>query len=720
MSDPAQQLKNLNPNEREVLALLVTADRIKQSVNRQSAVRLVGLDATVARGVLDRLVAMGILNASQGKAINSHYTIAPLYQAAAQALVEHVTLTPVRGANVRKPATPSFDEWLADLHHLQHDPRPWSPSAAISSRLEAADVALHEAGLLAPFWMGLLVSKNGRAYPSPELHHFLALPPDSQVAQILWTLQRADPALAELLLRICRLGQPQQWYYLADIRHLRRSTISQLSEWASDHTDLLRSHLAWPLSVGLISLALSSDGGHVFQVSQLLGDWCKAGAHAQPPAAHRDANRFLTLLLHDTGRLQTLERTWLGSVPAKGTVPERVTSLLTAMTTASHIKAQIHQQPPGTQQILRRMLATRNYTLQGAGSGELTHLKSLQTTGLVFALPAGAEWGLPVELAAPLLAYFEGRDQSDQQSTWLGEAPWMRNDGLSVHSDLLAFWLSLTDLEYDVSTPTNRTFDSYGRPTSTPWLLRRNDQETYYYESRYSWLTGLANQRDWVLSSSSPAALKNKTVFTFLRMPWKQRHYELLRTAHTVATQNQCSLRGLANALLSRPDGAWTRLSWLYEFMLDNPALAGYGSSWNRPTPEGVTNNVNTRLINPLLWLGLLELAAQESGLVAVRLTPLGRELLPMPFEKSAANPGDTSPVSPQVKLRQPGILSIENHPAVVELIYRAARTGNILAVGHTWEIELTGKHLQQVSAKNLAELQRLLQPYRIEVKGQA
>ena len=56
----------------------------------------------------------------------------------------------------------------------------------------------------------------------------------------------------------------------------------------------------------------------------------------------------------------------------------------------------------------------------------------------------------------------------------------------------------------------------------------------------------------------------------------------------------------------------------------------------------------------------------------------------------------------------------------MAELIYRGARTGNILAVGHTWEIELTGKHLQQVSAKNLAELKRLLQPYRIEVKGQA
>ena len=79
MSDPAQQLKNLNPNERETLALLVTADRIKQSVNRQSAVRLVDFDATVARGVLDRLVAMGILNASQGKAINSYYMIALLY-----------------------------------------------------------------------------------------------------------------------------------------------------------------------------------------------------------------------------------------------------------------------------------------------------------------------------------------------------------------------------------------------------------------------------------------------------------------------------------------------------------------------------------------------------------------------------------------------------------------------------------------------------------------
>ena len=51
MSDPAQQLKNLYPNEREILALLVTADRIKQSVNRQSAVRLVDLDATVVRGV---------------------------------------------------------------------------------------------------------------------------------------------------------------------------------------------------------------------------------------------------------------------------------------------------------------------------------------------------------------------------------------------------------------------------------------------------------------------------------------------------------------------------------------------------------------------------------------------------------------------------------------------------------------------------------------------
>ena len=718
MSDPAQQLQNLYPNEREILALLVTAARIEQSVNRQSAVRLVDLDATVVRGVLDRLVAMGILNASQGKTINSRYTIAPPYQAAAQALVEHVTLTPVRGGDIPKPITPSFDEWLAGLHDLQREPRSWVP--VISSGMEMPDIALREAGLLAPFWMGLLVSINGRAAAGPELRQFLALPAHSQAAQILWTLQRADPALAELLLRICRLGQPQQWYYLADIKHLRRSTISQLSEWASDHTDLLRSQLAWPLSVGLISLAQARDGSYLFEISRLLGDWRQAGAQAQPPAAHRDANRFLTLLLHDTGRLPTLERAWLGSVLAKGTVPERVTSLLTAMTTASHIKVQVNQQPPDARQILRRMLATRNYTLQGARSDELTHLQSLQTAGLVFALPAGAEWGVPVELAAALLAYFENKDQSDQQSTWQGEAPWIRNDGLSVHSDLLASWLTLTDPEYDAPTPANRMLDPYGRPSSSPWALRPDDQKTYYHESRSTWLAGLAHSRNWMQTSSDITALRNKSVLSFLRMPWKQRHYELLRTAHTIAAQNQCSLRGLANALLSRPDGDWTRLSWLYEFMLDNPALAGYGNSWSRPTPEGITNNVNTRLINPLLWLGLLELAAQESGPVAVRLTPLGRELLPMPFEKTAANPGDQKPISPQVKLRQPGILSIENHPAVAELIYRGARTGNILAVGHTWEIELTGKRLQQVSAKNLAELQRLLQPHRIEVKGQA
>lgn len=718
MPDPTQQLKHLSPTERETLALLVAAARIKQSVSRQSILRLLNLDATVVRNALDRLVVLGVLNASHGKLNNSRYTIAQPYQDAAQALVEQVTFTPVGGGDILKPITPSFDEWLAGLHDLQREPRPWVP--VNSSGMEAPDIALHEAGLLAPFWMGLLVSKDGQASAGPELRQFLALPAHSQVAQFFWTLQRADPALAELLLRIGRLGQPQQWYSLADIKLLRRLTISHLSEWTSDHANLLRSQLAWPLSVGLISLAQARDGSYLFGISRLLGDWRQAGAQAQPPAAHRDTIRFLTLLLHNAERLQTLERTWLGPAAATGTVPERVTNLLAAMTAASHIKTQVNQQTRDAQQILRRVLATGNHTLQKTTPDELPHLQSLQSVGLVFALPAGAEWGVPVEFAAALLTYFEKKDQSYRHNAWQGETPWVRNDGLSVHSDLLAFWLTLTDPEYDAPTPANRILAPYGRPFSSPWTLRPDDQKTYYHESRSTWLEGLAHSRNWMQTSSGITALRNKSVLSFLRMPWKQRHYELLRTAHTIAAQNQCSLRGLANVLLSRLDGDWTRLIWLHEFMLDNPALAGYGHSWSKPTPEGITNNVNTRLINPLLWLGLLELAALESGPVAVRLTSLGRELLPLPFETVAAAPADKEPISLQVKLRQPDILSIENHPAVAELIYHAARTGEILAVGRTWEIALTSKRLQQISANNLTRLQRLLQPYQIQVKNQA
>ena len=64
--------------------------------------------------------------------------------------------------------------------------------------------------------------------------------------------------------------------------------------------------------------------------------------------------------------------------------------------------------------------------------------------------------------------------------------------------------------------------------------------------------------------------------------------------------------------------------------------------------------------------------------------------------------------------LRKPSILSIENHPAASELIYRAARLGRVVDVGRTWEIELRRQEIKQADADDVAQLQQLLHAYGI------
>ena len=97
---------------------------------------------------------------------------------------------------------------------------------------------------------------------------------------------------------------------------------------------------------------------------------------------------------------------------------------------------------------------------------------------------------------------------------------------------------------------------------------------------------------------------------------------------------------------------------------------------------------------------------------MAVRVTPLGQELLPRLEKKSDPAPGDD--VSVQVVHRAPGILSIENHPAVSELIYRAARLGRVVDVGRTWEIELRRQQIERANANDVAQLQQCLHAYGI------
>ncbi len=712
MPEPHQILLSLKQPERDILSMIVTAQRLNQRITRHSAQRYAGFDPTATRSALDKLVEMGVLTTSQGKAGHSVYSISAAFQAAAKAQTVQVSLAPAANVTGNEPVTPSFAEWMAFLRDARHKPQSWSLVTGL--RQTGVGAVYRSTWQQMAFWLGLLVDANAMATAASDLAAFLDLAPEDQVAQILWVAQQDVPDVSDLVINICRQCQAQDWYNLIDLSRLRRAHIKNLSEWNANDPTMLQTVLAWPLAVGLIPMALAKDGRYLIRPSQILLDWHKAGAALQPPPLHRGGDRLLTLVLQTRLGLDNLERAW-GITPSHGhSIAERMTTLLSTMSTESRLMAHLNAQASDAQQLLKRLLASKDHPLHLVTPVEESHLRHLQTIGLVF-LRADTGWRVPVDLIAPLQACFVAKAESDKNALLVEEAPWIRHDGLVVHSDLLVYLLSLPELQHTASSSAPGTRDYL--PDSRRWLLR--DEGRSDFSGLLYWIQQLAISRQWVQTRyPEPTGVNRQPLLAFLKHPWKTRHFELLQHAQVNAGYSQISLRVIANTLLSHPTDTWVRVSWVYRFLQENPTLlTQYGAFWRTQDQGEIKRLVDSAFSGPLLWLGLLDLAAQESGVVAVRVTPLGRELLSQPFEKSAARFTGDDPSSLNVILRPLHTLSIQNHPAAAALIYRAARLGNVSAVGPTWEIELLPQKIKQASASDVAELQELLRPYRIELK---
>ena len=115
MPEPHQILLSLKQPERDILSMIVTAQRLNQRITRHSAQRYAGFDPTATRSALDKLVEMGVLTTSQGKAGHSVYSISAAFQAAAKAQTVQVSLAPAANVTGNEPVTPSFAEWMAFL-----------------------------------------------------------------------------------------------------------------------------------------------------------------------------------------------------------------------------------------------------------------------------------------------------------------------------------------------------------------------------------------------------------------------------------------------------------------------------------------------------------------------------------------------------------------------------------------------------------------------------
>ncbi|WP_423224200.1 hypothetical protein [Candidatus Amarolinea aalborgensis] len=709
MTEPMQRLLQLNQDERTLLSLLVAAHQMGSRVSRQTAPRYADMDPGVTRRVLDNLVASGILSASQGKSGNSAYTITSTYRDAAIALVTQNPL-PLTSETVRSdPTAPRFSSWLSFLRSLQQAPQPWISQPAVSR--PGAAVPIQQTWHLMSFWSGLAATEVRRIAPTSRLAPFLAQAPREQIAQLLWVWQQSDPRSVNLLLNLCRQTQPSVWYNLSDIKRLQQFYLKDWSQWNSNDVSLLKNSLAWPLDLGLLLLARTGSGSEVLGLSDTLFDWYQAGAPLQPPLAHQNRSQLFTLMLQRRLNWTDLETRWGLNIPVDRNPGERIAALLQAMCDRELLTSQFLELSFDGRNLLRRILDSRGHTVDEVAAQETESLTKLLVHGLAFAAPDGQGWCIADEMAAHLRAIFDARAASEARALFVEETPWIRHDDLAIHSDLLAYLLTLLP-DQDQAARLSGSYLGYQRVVS-PWYLV---PESGSDANRRPWLQQLATARQLVQDQYPFAGfVRLRPLLAFFQRPWKMRHFDLLQAANASTPYGQMPLTPIVDTLLQRPPATWVRLSWLYQLLFDNQEafrrqIAGY--YWSKASLEEMTQSVNGSLFGSLLWLGLIEVAAQESGPVAVRVTPLGQELLPRLEKKSDPAPGHD--VSVRVVRRAPGILSIENHPAVSELIYRAARLGRVVDVGRTWEIELRRQEIERAGANDVTQLQQRLHPHGI------
>lgn len=704
-----QRLLQLNQDERTILSLLVAAHQMGSRVSRQSAPRYAGMDPGVTRHALDSLVASGILIASEGKSGNSAYTITSTYREAAIALVTQNPL-PLTSETVRPdPAAPRFSDWLNFLRSLQRAPQPWVSQPAVSK--PGVTVTIQQTWQLMSFWSGLATTEDRRIAPTSRLAPFLAQAPRDQIAQLLWVWQQSDPGSVNLLRHLCQQTQPSAWYNLSDIKRLQQSYLKDWSQWNSNDVSLLKNSLAWSLDLGLLLLARTGSGSETLGLSDALFDWYQAGAPLQPPLAHQNHSQLFTLMLQRRLNWTDLETRWGLTILVDRNPGERITALLQAMRDRESLTSQLLELPFDGRNLLRRILDSRAHTVDKVAAEETESLTKLLAHGLAFAAPGAQGWCIADEMAAALQAIFDTRAASESLALFVDEAPWIRHDNLAIHSDLLAYLLTLSPSQ-DQAARLSGSYLGYPRAVS-PWYLVPESRSD---ANRHQWIQQLATARQLVQDQYPYAGfVRIRPLAAFFQRPWKMRHFDLLQSASGSIPYGQVPLTPIVDTLLRRPPATWVRLSWLYQTLFDDQdalrrQTAGY--YWAKTSLAQMAQSVNGSLFGALLWLGLVEVAAQESGPVAVRVTPLGQELLPRLEKKSDPAPGDD--VSVQVVHRAPGILSIENHPAVSELIYRAARLGRVVDVGRTWEIELRRQQIERANANDVVQLQQRLHAYGI------
>lgn len=704
-----QRLLQLNQDERTILSLLVTAHHAGSRVSRQTAPRYADMDPGVTRRVLDNLVASGILSASQGKSGNSAYTITSTYRDAAIALATQNPL-PLTSETVRPdPTAPRFSYWLNFLRSLQQAPQPWFSQPAISR--PGVTVTIQQTWQLMSFWSGLAATEDRRIAPTSRLAPFLEQTPRDQIAQLLWVWQQGDPRFVSLLLHLCGQMQPSVWYNLSDIKRLQQFYLKDWSQWNTNDASLLKNSLAWPLDLGLLLLARTGSGSEALGLSDALFDWYQAGAPLQPPLAHQNRSQLFTLMLQRRLNWTDLETRWGLNIPVDRNPGERITALLQSMRDRELLTSLLQELPFDGRNLLRRILDSPGHTVDKVAAEETESLTKLLVQGLAFAAPDGQGWCIADEMAAHFRAIFDARAASEAQALFVGETPWIRHDDLAIHSDLLAYLLTLLPNQ-DQAARLSSGYLGYQRVVS-PWYLVPESRSD---ANRRPWLQQLATARQLVQDQYPFAGfVKLRPLLAFFQRPWKIRHFDLLQAANAATHYGQVPLTPIVNTLLQHPPASWVRLSWLYQVLFDNQEafrrqIAGY--YWSKASVEQMTQSVNDSLFGALLWLGLIEVAAQESGPVAVRVTPLGQELLPRLENKSDPAPGPD--VSVRVVHRAPGILSIENHPAVSELIYRAARLGRVVDVGRTWEIELRRQEIERADATDVAQLKQRLHAHGI------
>lgn len=695
MTDQNRIIRSLSATELRVLTMIAAAGRFKETITRQSASAVLKEDPFTVRNALDRLVQLNILATSRGRLLQSVYSVMPAFVDVAAALLAPDIPAPISlsAAAKARQSSVSFDDWLNFLRGLQKQPRTWGQAG--HSKTEPRTLEGIEPWFELAFWLGLAVSDKGQVKTTPHMPEFLAASSAGQTAQLLWVVQQKNEGLKTVLAGMCRYCKPGMWYSMREVNRFLRVDVKTVNDLVEIERDNPLAGLSGLATVGLVLLTVE-DGQTVISMSPTLLRWWEAGATMPPPPIHHRGDSVVTLVLQSALKLETWERNWSVRANPKSPIPMRIATVLAAMNHTPDALVKINQTDAAVQAALQRMLAADQRTLDADPAMTSEAISILERLGLVYR-SSNTSYSLTAEAIPVLQQFFAAKSAARDGAEHMGDTVWIRNDELLIHSSLLLYLLQFPESNIP------------GQPEPSLSYLAALIEPTVLSEYQYkSWVTQFSANHRLITSSyyPQPQLVNVTTTLAFLKRHWKQRHSELLQYGSTPQYFGIIPAN-LAALLLSYSEGAWLSLRWLNKLFVTNPtqlmATNRYGSTVNEQQAEVLVKNA---LFGPLLWLGLLELAADEQRVQAVRVTPLGREMLPRLGRKSPPKFDDETTLPPRVTAAS-RILSIENHPKSAALIYHAARLGRVLHIGATWEIELAHRVPDQpVNRSHMTELQ--------------